>query len=271
VGDARRKKRNAIAGQFIAHPRQMIESPAWRALSLAARKALDRIEIEHMNHGGVENGKLPVTYQDFEAWGVHPRFVAPALRELEELGIIETMKKGYRGAAGTRQASEYRLTFRPSWDAGRADGDGTHEYLSIKTDEEAVGRAAHARKAADPRNIERSKIHSATLTKCAIPPSQSDGETPIFRPHKVTVQGHRHKVRVLSISRGDSRPGPTAPDGDRTGSSRQPIDAPRTPIAPEVTPVEPPLADGPGPVNEKNLAGDVLEMKHSAGKGGEGE
>jgi hypothetical protein len=55
-----------IAGQFIAHPRQMIESPAWRALSLAARKALDRIEIEHLDHGGAENGKLPVTYRNFE-------------------------------------------------------------------------------------------------------------------------------------------------------------------------------------------------------------
>ena len=52
------RKRNQIAGQFIAHPKQMVESPAWRALSLAARKALDRIEIEHMNHGGAENGKL---------------------------------------------------------------------------------------------------------------------------------------------------------------------------------------------------------------------
>jgi hypothetical protein len=176
VGDARRKKRNAIAGQFIAHPRQMIESPAWRALSLAARKALDRIEIEHMNHGGVENGKLPVTYQDFEAWGVHPRFVAPALRELEELGIIETMKKGYRGAAGTRQASEYRLTFRPSWAPGARMAMGRTSIL--------VSRPTKKRWA-EPPTPARPLIRAiSSAAKFILPPSLNAQ----FRPHKVTVK-----------------------------------------------------------------------------------
>jgi hypothetical protein len=64
------RRRTFTAGQFIAHPRAMVESPAMRALSLAARKVLDRIEIEHMNHGGARNGQLPVTYRDFEAWGI---------------------------------------------------------------------------------------------------------------------------------------------------------------------------------------------------------
>src|ERR1700722_18458494 len=100
MGDARRKKRTQIAGQFIVHPKQMIESPAWRALSLAARRALDRIEIEHMNHGGSQNGELPVTYQDFENFGVRRHSVAPAIRELVALGIVAISKKGYGGAAG---------------------------------------------------------------------------------------------------------------------------------------------------------------------------
>ena len=79
----------------------MLELPAWHVLSLTARRAFDRIEIEHMAHAGKDNGRLPVTYADFERAGIHTRLIAGALRELEALGFIETMKRRYRGAGGT--------------------------------------------------------------------------------------------------------------------------------------------------------------------------
>src|SRR6202789_3377005 len=59
-------RRNAISGQFAAIPRAMLECAARRALSLAGRRTLDRLEVEHMSHGGCEKGKLPTTY--FPAW-----------------------------------------------------------------------------------------------------------------------------------------------------------------------------------------------------------
>jgi hypothetical protein len=195
------RKRNQIAGQFIAHPRQMLESPAWRALSLAARKSLDRIEIEHMIHGGAENGKLPVTYQDFESYGVRRHSVASAVRELAALGIVAISKKGYGGAAAMRAPSEYRLTFRPAWNSGSADADGTHEYLKIKTDEEAETIAAAARAGSNPRNVERGKIHFATPQIVQSSPHEKGGETPNFRPPKRGVQAHPTKRGALSISR----------------------------------------------------------------------
>src|SRR5271170_8062899 len=184
------KRRSVIAGQFITHPRQMIESPAWQVLSLTARKALDRIEIEHMDHGGAENGKLPCTYLDFEKWGVHKNYVARALRELEALGFIETTKKGYRGAAGRRQASEYRLTYVTALNAGKRDATGTHDYLKIKTAEEAKAMASAARSGANARNIERGRTHFATLTNCPKPPSQSEGRWRKSGPHKVRAHAH---------------------------------------------------------------------------------
>jgi hypothetical protein len=163
--------------------------------------SLTRLEVEHMDHGGAENGKLPVTYLQFEEWGIHPNFVASALRELQALGIAEVTRHGYAGAADKRSPSLYRLTYLTAHDAGRADATGTHEYLKIKTLEEAEAIAKAARKAADPRNVERSKKHFATLTKCEISPSQSEGTNATSRPHKVRVHAHPHKVRVLSISR----------------------------------------------------------------------
>jgi hypothetical protein len=65
----KRKKPNSIGGQFAPRLIEMLESPAYRALSLSARRALERIEIELAQHGGKDNGSLPVTYDDFQRYG----------------------------------------------------------------------------------------------------------------------------------------------------------------------------------------------------------
>ena len=94
AGDAGRRK-NKIDGQFVAITRAILECPARRALSLAARRALEKIEIEHLVHGGKDNGKLPVTYRDFEKWLVRPDTIASAIRELVALGFVEVTRHGY--------------------------------------------------------------------------------------------------------------------------------------------------------------------------------
>jgi hypothetical protein len=196
------KRRNWIAHQFAARPIQMLESPAMRVLTLAERRALDRIEIEYAHHGGAHNGKLPITYADLERFGLHPNVVAPSLRALAALGFIEVTRKGYGGSAEVRAPSWYRLTYRPAWNATRRDGDGTHEYMAIKTVEEAAAIAKAARSRADPRNIERAKARqknqNATLTFRAISPSEKEGETRNPRPQISRVQAHPRKTRVLS-------------------------------------------------------------------------
>jgi hypothetical protein len=197
------RKRNQISEQFIAHPRSMVTSPAMRVLSLSEVRILWRLEVEHMAHGGVDNGRLPCTYAHFEEWGVRRRFVAPALRALEALGFIETTRKGYRGAVGTRQPSRYRLTYVRARDA---TGAGTHEYLKIKTLQEAKTIAAKARRDLNPCNAERSKIRFARATKCPIPGPLSGRINPIALDplSGPTVSGPLSGP--TSISRGKSRP-----------------------------------------------------------------
>ena len=151
------KRKNWIARQFAARPIEMLESPAMRVLTLAERRALDRIEIEYAHHGGADNGRLPITYANFERHGLHPNVVAPSLRALVSLGFIEITRKGYGGAAEVRAPSWYRLTYRSAWNATRRDGDRTHEYLAIKTVEEVAAIARAARMSCDPRNVERAK------------------------------------------------------------------------------------------------------------------
>ena len=94
------RKRNKIDGQFNARLIEMLVSPAYRVLSLSAHRVLDRISIELAHHGGNDNGKLPVTYEQFEEYGIHRRAIPPAIRELEALGFIEVTQRG-RSGAGT--------------------------------------------------------------------------------------------------------------------------------------------------------------------------
>jgi hypothetical protein len=192
------KRRNQIAGQFVSRPRQLVESSAMRVLSLAAHQALMRIEVEHMSHGGKENGKLPVTYRQLEEWGVRRHSVASGVRELVALGIIEITRRGYSGAADMRAPSLYRLTYLQAWNA---KDTGTHEYLRIGSVEQAEAVAAAARKGSDPRNVERGKKNSATPQNVPKPPPKTWGETANSHPPKRGVHAHPPKRGVLSIFR----------------------------------------------------------------------
>jgi hypothetical protein len=175
-----------------------------RVLSLVERRALDRIELEHMAHGGAENGKLPVTYVDFEKWGVRPDSIAGAIRALAALGIIEITRHGYGGAAEKREPNLYRLTYVRAWNAGRADETGTHEYLRIKTVEKAEEIAKRARKAISARNSARARNSFATLQIVPVSPHKSRGEKQNFRPTNCGVHSSPPNCGVLSIAREDT-------------------------------------------------------------------
>ena len=49
-------RKNRISGQWSPRPIEMLESPAYRTLSLSAHRVISRIEIELARHGGHDNG-----------------------------------------------------------------------------------------------------------------------------------------------------------------------------------------------------------------------
>ena len=100
-----------INGQWSARLIEMLESPAYRALSLSGHRLLSRIGIEHAHHGGNDNGRLPVTKQDFIDYGISHDQVAPAIREVEALGFIQVRERGRGGNAEHRQPNKFFLTF----------------------------------------------------------------------------------------------------------------------------------------------------------------
>jgi hypothetical protein len=139
------KRRNLINEQFSPRPIAMLESQAYRALSLSAHRIISRIEIELGAHGGNDNGRLPVTKQDFVAYGVAHDQIAPAIREAAALGFIQ-VQPGRGGNAEHRKPNLFFLTFA----RGRNNRvvDPPHDWRKIKTIEEAVmiARAARANK-----------------------------------------------------------------------------------------------------------------------------
>jgi len=141
------KRRNKIAEAWISYPLSMIESPAMRALSLSAIRIMHRLEIEHMAHGGAENGRLVVTHDQLHAWGVGPNQISPAIHELVFLGFLEITRKGAAGNAQYRQAAQYRLTYVNNKNRAQP----THERRKIKTTEDAEQLAQAARLLRDAR------------------------------------------------------------------------------------------------------------------------
>ena len=177
------RRRTFTAGQFIAHPRAMVESPAMRARASPRGKALDRIEIEHMNHGGAQNGQLPVTYRDFEAWGIARHSVAAAIRELEALGFIEITRRGYGGSAELRTPSHYRLTYCPARNAGR--NEGRHPRVPENQDRRASGshRGGGSQECQSPKCRAQQKLFCHPPNR-PIPAPKTWGENAFSRPPK---------------------------------------------------------------------------------------
>jgi hypothetical protein len=156
--DARQKRRNRsgqaagiskehIPGPFSWRLVEMQKSPAYRVLSLSARKILDRLEIELAKHGfkPEENGFLPCTYEHFVEYGVERKAIAPAIREVVALGFIQVTRKGGAGNAEHRQPTLFLLTYRP-FGSAKYVGNGWRRIGDIE-EAQAVAMAARGRPA----------------------------------------------------------------------------------------------------------------------------
>src|SRR5262249_20888208 len=149
-------------GQWSPRLIEMLESPAYRVLSVSAHRVISRIEIEHASHGGSENGNLPVTKQNFMDYGMDHNAVAPAIPQAEAHGFIR-MKRGLGGNADHRGPNSFSVTFAHGR-GGRAYPP-THEWRKIKTIEEAQAIADAARAAKNARAVRFAHQRSGKKTK----------------------------------------------------------------------------------------------------------
>jgi hypothetical protein len=178
----RRRRKTQIEGAFSWRLVEMLESPVMQVLNQSEHRALMRLEIELGHHGGTENGKLVVTFKAFKDFGIDRQGVAPSLRVLIALGIVEKTRQGSGGRTEYHEASQYRLTYRHT-DAQNP----TNEWRRVKTLDEAMEIAATARKAKDPEAVARSlkgaKKLSSGVAKPQIPGGRNHRSAPGRKSH----------------------------------------------------------------------------------------
>src|SRR5262245_6842246 len=173
------RRRNRISGQWSPRLIEMLESPAYRALSLSGHRTISRIEIELASHGGNDNGRLPVTKQDLVDYGVSHDAVAPAIREAAALGFIRVIEHGRGGNAEYRKPNLFFLTFAHGRDSRQFPPP--HDWRQIKTMQEAksIARAARANKNPDAvrfglRRAAKNKNRSRKPGPASVPKSRTE-------------------------------------------------------------------------------------------------
>lgn len=129
AGRRERRNRPPKGQSWIWLTREMIESPAWRSLSELALKCLFRLAIEHMSHGGTENGRLHVTFDQFADNGIRRRSVSRAIQELIRFGWINRTAAGGGKHAAGRKPAAYALTWLPIGEIS-----ATNDWKSISAD-----------------------------------------------------------------------------------------------------------------------------------------
>jgi hypothetical protein len=139
------ERRRRIAEQFSPRLVSMQESAAYRVLNYSELRMLDRIEIELADHGGRDNGRLPVTFEQFRDYGIRRALIAPSRRALVALGFITFTPGLGAAAASNRRPNLFGMTYRHMGDAK----EPTHGWRKIEDLDEAVRVANEARDTLD--------------------------------------------------------------------------------------------------------------------------
>lgn len=152
---------------WIWHTIELVSSPAWRTRSINCRRLIEFLEIEHLKHGGVENGSLLAPYSQLEAFGIGRRFIPGAIREAEQRGLVQVERGGMRGVALT-EVSRFRLTYH--WSRSKKEGlwdwhEPTDSWKNYADSEPVIGTPSCT-----------ASVHLRTLATVhlrALPPAQA--------------------------------------------------------------------------------------------------
>lgn len=166
-----------------------------QVLNQSEHRILIRLEVALGHHGGTQNGNLAVTFKQFRLFGVDQQAIAPSLRALAALGIVEKTHQGSGGRTEYHDASSYRLTYRHTDVA-----DPTDEWRRVKTLDEAKQIAASARKAKDPEAVERGIRHAKKDSSEGKKPKSPRGKNHLGNSSIPRGKNHR------SSSGGESHP-----------------------------------------------------------------
>lgn len=156
------RKKWKLEGAFAPLPLYLLQSPTYRALTISARRVLDFLMVEHLTHGGADNGNLLAPYAQLEAFGVRKDSILESLEMLERFGLIE--RTFYGGRQGGRpNATLYGLGWVPLLD----EAEPRERFRSITAEQVdryvADLKEARAKKRSSPPKREWNTPQSGSL------------------------------------------------------------------------------------------------------------
>jgi hypothetical protein len=135
-------KKSGRTEPFVMLPRSLVASASWQSLGLPARRLIDFLMLEHMRHGGRNNGFLTAPRKQLAEAGIHHDAVSRAINEAIALGLIDCIR-------GTGRApNRYALTWLPL-------ANGVEPTNRWRQCNEQAANAVSARKQARTRALNR--------------------------------------------------------------------------------------------------------------------
>jgi hypothetical protein len=106
------KKRGGISAdqRWVFHTLELLCSPAWRGRSVNCMRLLEFLEIQHLQHGGYENGHLIATFDQLVAFGIGRRFISDTIAEAENRRLV-VAEKHARLSLAKSNPTTFRLTY----------------------------------------------------------------------------------------------------------------------------------------------------------------
>jgi hypothetical protein len=98
--------------------------------SITINRMVMELEIECLENGGKNNGKIIHTYTDFVRNGTSRKYVKPAFTRMVAIGVVR-MQPGRPGVGGYQRAHLFHLTYLPTWN-GKKWVQATNEWLNPK-------------------------------------------------------------------------------------------------------------------------------------------
>jgi hypothetical protein len=194
-----RVSRHECEAPFAQLPLSLVGGVVLSALSITARRVLDRLIAEHLKHGGRENGRLHVSYRQLAQWTrANDGNIPPALAELVDLGLL-VITHGERVAGSSKVAPNvYRLTFFPDHE----DAASTDEWRRW---EPSRGAPPAAWDAAASRAREAVKAARKRRTTGMVPSVPRRRQT---RRRRLPESSFNASARVSPADRVTSKPAP---------------------------------------------------------------
>jgi hypothetical protein len=188
---------------WVWFTRELLNSDAWRALGLNARRLIDFLLIEHMKRGGKANGKLVAPWRQLRKFGIGDHFIAAAIEQCEHVGLIDCR----RGVG--RRPTFFALTWLPRCD----DAPPSNRWRTFQT--EIVVQSGV--EPADQQSVHVPAKQQAVTVETAgtrpVAPAKQQSQIPISLPAK--QQAPYRKLLTTAKPKGYGEPDDGEPRLDR--------------------------------------------------------